>query len=247
LSAAKVTGDPVNERTLRRQRAPRRRIEEENDALQATATAAAAPRILGASTANYPPGVPRWLQALDSAVIALINVALAIEVVVVFAATMARNLMNSSSVMWVDEASPLFLIALSFLGGAVAYSRQQFIAITVLADRAPPRWREIFAATSEWIVVVVSLLIGIWSVPLIVANAEEKTLLLGIHYIWLTLPITLGSAMFVLRAGLSFLHRERPAQVASTLAVGACLALFLVFRASLGAHPITTADPTVAA
>jgi tripartite ATP-independent transporter DctM subunit len=206
--------------------------------LQAAAAAvAAAPRQLGSSTADYPPGVPRWLKALDGVVIALINVMLAIEVVVVFAATMARNLVNSSSVMWVDEASPLFLITLSFLGGAVAYSRGQFIAITVLVDHAAPQWRERFAAMSEWIVVVVSLLIGIWSVPLIVANAEEKTLLLGIHYIWLTLPITLGSAMFVLRAGISLLHRPRGAQVASTLVVGAAIALFVVFRAALGAHP----------
>ena len=54
-----------------------------------------------------------------------------------FANTMVRTLFNSSALMGVDETSPLFLITLAFLGGAVAYSRGQFIAITLLVDRAP--------------------------------------------------------------------------------------------------------------
>jgi tripartite ATP-independent transporter DctM subunit len=191
---------------------------------------------LGASTADYPPGVPQWLRALDTAVIALINVMLAIEVVVVFASTMARNFMHSSSIMWVDEASPLFLITLAFLGGAVAYSRGQFIAITILVDRAPPAWRQFFAACAEWIVIIVSVLIGAYSVPLIIANAEEKTLLLGIGYVWMTLPITVGSAMFVLRAGLSLMGRRTRTLVSATLVVWAAVGLFAAFHIALSVN-----------
>ncbi|HEY7903874.1 MAG TPA: TRAP transporter large permease subunit [Casimicrobiaceae bacterium] len=198
--------------------------------------AVATPKPLGASTADYPPGVPQWLRALDTAVIALINVMLAIEVVVVFASTMARNFMHSSSIMWVDEASPLFLITLAFLGGAVAYSRGQFIAITILVDRAPPAWREFFAACAEWIVIIVSVLLGWYSVPLIVANSEEKTLLLGIGYLWMTLPITVGSAMFVLRAGLSLMGRQTRALVTASLVVWGAVGLFATFHAALGIH-----------
>lgn len=191
---------------------------------------------LGASAADYPPGVPQWLRALDTAVIALINVMLAIEVVLVFASTMARNFMHSSSIMWVDEASPLFLITLAFLGGAVAYSRGQFIAITILVDRAPPAWRAFFAACAEWIVIIVSVLIGAYSVPLIVANAEEKTLLLGIGYLWMTLPITIGSAMFVLRAGLSLAGRPTRTLVSATVVIAAAVGLFAAFHAALGVN-----------
>ena len=194
------------------------------------------PKLLGAAAAEYPAGVPHWLRALDTAVIALINVMLAIEVVVVFTSTMARNFLHSSSIMWVDEASPLFLIALAFLGGAVAYSRGQFIAITILVDRAPAAWREFFAACAEWIVIIVSVLLGAYSVPLIIANGEEKTMLLGIGYIWMTVPITAGSAMFVLRAGLSLATRQTRALVASTLVVWAALGLFAALHATLGVH-----------
>ena len=57
-----------------------------------------------------------------------------------FTSTMVRSLFNSSSMMGVDEMSPLFLVTLAFLGGAVSYGRGQFIAITLLVDRAPRAW-----------------------------------------------------------------------------------------------------------
>ena len=126
----------------------------------------------GASAPAYPPGVPRWLQAIDRAVIAVLNVALVIEVVLVFVSTMVRSFFHSSTLMGVDEVSPLFLITLAFLGGAVAYSRGQFIAIDVLVDRVPPAWKDFFKAFSEWVIIIVSLLIGGYSIPLLIANAE---------------------------------------------------------------------------
>ncbi len=137
---------------------------------------------------------------MDTAVIAVLNVMLAAEVVLVFASTMVRALFNTSSMMWVDEVSPLFLVTLAFLGGAVAYGHGQFIAIKVLLDRMPPGVQRYLNAGTEWIAIVVSLLIGGYSVPMFIANAEEKTLLLGISYLWMTLPITLGCALFVARA-----------------------------------------------
>ena len=194
---------------------------------------------LGASVAAYPEGVPGWLKSVDTAVLALLNIGLVIQVVLVFVSTMVRNFFHSSSMMGVDETSPLFLITLAFLGGAVSYSRGQFIAITVLADRAPPAWIEFFRAFSEWVVIIVSLLIGGYSIPLLVANAEETTILLGISYVWMTLPITIGCALFVLRAGLSLWHRSWRTLITATAFVAVLLALFLVFKTNLGAQSHT--------
>ena len=83
----------------------------------------------------------RWIRRCQDAIedareaSVLLNVALVAEVILVFVNTMVRTFFNSSALMGVDEASPLFLITLAFMGGAVAYSRGQFIAITILADR----------------------------------------------------------------------------------------------------------------
>jgi len=191
---------------------------------------------LEAGAAAYAPSVPAWIKAIDNAVIALLNVMLAVEVILVFVGTMVRTFFHSSTLMGIDEASPLFLVTLAFLGGAVAYSRGQFIAITVLADRAPRAWNEAFKACSEWIVIIVSFLIGGYSIPLLIANAEEKTILLGIGYVWMTLPITVGSALFVVRAGFSLAQRRRPAIAAATAVVWAAVLTFFIFQADLGAH-----------
>ncbi|TMH57504.1 MAG: hypothetical protein E6H55_15365, partial [Betaproteobacteria bacterium] len=89
----------------------------------------------------------------------------------------------------------------------------------------------------EWIVIIVSFLIGGYSIPLLIANAEEKTILLGIGYVWMTLPITVGSALFVVRAGFSLAQRRLSAIAAATAAVWVVVLAFFIFQADLGAHP----------
>jgi tripartite ATP-independent transporter DctM subunit len=199
--------------------------------------ASSAIEVFGAGAPAYGPRVPAWIKAVDRVVLAVLNVMLLLEVLLVFVSTMVRTFGHSSALMGIDELSPLFLVTLAFMGGAVAYSRDQFIAIKILASRAPPALRAVFEACSEWIVIIVSLLLGGYSIPLLAANAEETTVLLGIGYAWMTIPITLGSAMFVVRAGYSLLQRPWKTIVPATLAIGIALALFFIFHASLGANP----------
>jgi hypothetical protein len=42
---------------------------------------------------------PRWLNAVDTVVIAVLNVMLAAEVLLVFSSTMVRSIFNTSSMM----------------------------------------------------------------------------------------------------------------------------------------------------
>src|SRR5205814_2461466 len=71
----------------------------------------------------------------------------------------------------------------------------------------------------------------------LIANAEEKTILLCIGYIWMTMPITVGSALFVVRAGFSLAQRRLSAIAAATAAVWVVVLAFFIFQADLGAHP----------
>jgi tripartite ATP-independent transporter DctM subunit len=187
-------------------------------------------------SAQRPQPVPAWIDLLDRAIIVLLNVALVAEVILVFTNTMVRTFFNSSSLMGVDEASPLFLITLAFMGGAIAYGRGQFIAITLLADRAPRAWNEAFKAFSEWIVIIVSLLIGGYSIPLILSNAEERTIILGISYFWMTLPITAGCTLFVVRAGYALLQRPWRAVAGATAAVWLTIVALLASAPFLSTH-----------
>lgn len=181
--------------------------------------------------------LPRWLAAIDSLVVAVLNVMLAAEVLLVFGSTMVRTLLSTSSMMWVDEVSPLFLVNLAFLGGAVSYGRGQFIAITILVDRAPPAWNGVLKAFAEWLVIGISILLGGYSVPLLIANAEERSLLLGISYMWMTLPITLGAVLFVFHAARGLASRSPGLDVAGLALAAAGVALFFVARPMLGANP----------
>ena len=180
---------------------------------------------------------PRWVHAIDTAVIAVLNVMLAAEVLLVFGSTMVRSIFNTSSMMWVDEVSPLFLVSLAFLGGAVSYGRGQFIAITLLVERAPAMWNGILKAFAEWLVIGISLLIGGYSIPLLLANAEEKTLLLGISYVWMTLPITLGSALFVVHAIRGLASRRLGLNLMGLALLALGVAAFLLARPFLAGHP----------
>jgi len=184
-----------------------------------------------------PRSTPRWLAAIDTLVIAILNVMLAAEVLLVFGSTMERSLFNSSSTMWVDEVSPLFLITLAFLGGAVAYGHGQFIAIKVLVDRLPARAQAFLQAVTEWIAIVVSALIGGYSVPMFMANADEKTILLGISYLWMTIPITAGCALFIARAGHALWCLPRRASVAAGVLVALVFATVVFATPYLGDHP----------
>ena len=152
---------------------------------------------------------------------------------------MSRAIFNSSALMGIDELSPLFLVTLAFLGGAVAYSRGQFIAITLVIDRLPARWKELCLGAAEWIVILVSLLIGGYSIPLLLSTMQEKTVLLEISYAWMTLPITAGSALFIVHAGRSLLMRPLGLKLAATAAVLAPVLLFYVLSSYLGSNPPT--------
>ncbi len=180
--------------------------------------------------------LPRWLRAIDAVVIAVLNVSLVLEVILIFAGTMARALFNSSALLGIDETSPPFLVTIAFAGGAIAYSRGQFIAITVLVDRAPPAWKAFCKPAVEWLVLLVSVLLGVYSVPLMIANAEETSVLLGISSVWSTLPITIGSALFVLHAGVALLDQPRALVAAAGAAVAAAVLAFVAAEPAFAAH-----------
>ena len=61
--------------------------------------------------------------------------------------------------------------------------------------------------------------------------------MLGIGYVWMTLPITVGSALLVVRAGFSLAQRRWRTIAAATVVVLVMVLAFFIFQADLGAHP----------
>lgn len=165
-------------------------------------------------------GTPAWLSRVDAAAIVLLNAGLVIQVGIVFTNTITRWLFHVTPVLGVDETARLYLIGVAFLGGAVAYGRGRFMAITAIMDRLPESARSLLGAAVEWVVIVLALLIGGYSIPLLIDNAGERTTMLGIGFIWMTIPMTGGAALFIMHAGQTLLRRPSRAAVMAGVLVG---------------------------
>jgi tripartite ATP-independent transporter DctM subunit len=174
--------------------------------------------------------LPRWLEMLDGLVLALLNIALAFEVALVFANTLARTMFGTPILLGVEETSQLLLIVVAFLGGAIAYRRGDFMSIKIVVDNMPETVRNFLTAASEWITIANALVIGVFSIPLIQMNAGAKTTMLGLDMIWLTVPMTLGAALFVIFALIALWRLPRSASIGAALVVAALLAAILLSK-----------------
>jgi len=179
-----------------------------------------------AAFGNAPVATAAWLRAADTAGIVVINLGLAIEVCLVFANTVARALHNEI-VPGLEETARLFLIYVGFIGGGVAYGRGQFMAVTALVQQLSPRWRLTAASVVDWSVIAITAAIGGTAIPLQLLNATERTTLLGIPYLWMTLPMIVGSALFVLHAGYSLWQRPRNTMLGAGALVLGTIAVLL--------------------
>jgi tripartite ATP-independent transporter DctM subunit len=180
--------------------------------------------------------VPRWLQWIDEAAIAVLNISLVGQVLLIFASTILRSYTNSPLVVGVAETAHPFLVTISFLGGAVSYSRGNFVAITFLSDRMPAHVKPFLAALVEWTVILVTALTAYYSVPLLFSNLEETTIVLGIGYAWLTVPITIGCVLFVVHAAVRLFRLPIAAAISMFFIPAIAVSLFLVSQDALSAN-----------
>ncbi len=100
----------------------------------------------------------------------------------------------------------------------------------------PAHVKPFLAALVEWTVILVTALTAYYSVPLLFSNLEETTIVLGIGYAWLTLPITIGCVLFVAHAAVRLFRLPLAAVVSMFLIPAVAVALFLIGEDALGAN-----------
>lgn len=174
--------------------------------------------------------MPGWLRAIDTAALLLTNLALAAAVTIVFLNMMLRAFFNVSLISGVEELSRLYLVMLAFLGGGVAYGRGNFVAMTSLVRRLPTPLRDLCNAAVQWFVMLVAVVIGTSSIPLQILNASERTPLLGIDFVWMTLPMMVGCALFLSHAGLALSRLPRAAVTTAAVTVALVVTALVVGR-----------------
>ena len=180
----------------------------------------------------------RWLRAVDKLGIAVLNLGLAFEVCLVFVNTVARAFHNEI-VPGLQETAQIYLVYVAFIGGGIAYGGGRFMGVTALVGELPETWRQAVASVVDWTVILIAAVLGGSTIPLQLMNASERTPMLGIPYFWLTLPMILGSLIFILHAGSNLWRRPRAGVLGAGVLVGACgLALYLAEGSAWATGPL---------
>jgi TRAP-type C4-dicarboxylate transport system permease small subunit len=127
------------------------------------------------------------LRQLDGAVDVTVGFALLGELVVVIANVLGRMFFETP-LLWVDEVSGFALSIIAFLGGAIAYRREQHVLVRTLVNMLPSSWRLACYAWVDWLVLEIALLTGFQSLALLAFRWEQTTPILGLSATWIAVP-----------------------------------------------------------
>jgi tripartite ATP-independent transporter DctM subunit len=176
------------------------------------------------------------LRTLDTALDIVVAIALFGELAVVIADVLGRTFLDEP-LLWTDEIAGLALTTMAFAGGAVAYRRDQHIAVRVLADLLRPALRAPVHAAADWLVLEVAVLTFIPSLGLLRTRWNQLTPILEMHGTWLALPLAAGMAIMAVYAVARLLVQTRRAVLTSMVVVavltGAVMAVHLLWIPAL--------------
>ena len=86
----------------------------------------------------------------------VVVLALAGELIAMFGNVISRSVFDTS-LLWSLEVGELALVVMTFIGGAIAYPRNEHMALRAVVDRLPPRWHAGIDAFACWQVFVMAL------------------------------------------------------------------------------------------
>src|SRR5450432_30570 len=101
---------------------------------------------LAAEAGILPEHVPGRVERVAECIVVL---ALLCELGAMFGNMVCRALFNSS-LLWSLEVGELALVVMTFIGGAIAYPRNEHMALHVVIQRLPDRWHAGIAALGCW-------------------------------------------------------------------------------------------------
>jgi TRAP-type C4-dicarboxylate transport system permease small subunit len=140
----------------------------------------------------------RLMDALYLACVVIAGAALVLISAVIPWAVFTRYVLNSAA-SWPEPAAVLFMIALTFFGGAACYRRRAHMNVSFLVLMLPPRLRMATQLLAELLVAAMALFMVVYGAKLVEATwynaiAEFPWLSVGVTY----LPIPLGGVALIL-------------------------------------------------
>ncbi len=115
-------------------------------------------------------------ERIVAAIVAVLcAVVLAIGVVVVCLDVVFRYVL-SNPLQWSDEVAIAVLVAITFLGAALALYRSEHLGVRTVRNRLDGRWAERADGVAAWVVLIVSVCLAWASLPLLQSVAGQTTL-----------------------------------------------------------------------
>jgi tripartite ATP-independent transporter DctM subunit len=163
----------------------------------------------------------------------IVVVALAGELVAMFGNVISRSLFDSS-LLWSLEIGELALVVMTFIGGAIAYPRNEHMALHALIDRLPSRWHAGIAALGCWQVFAMSIVGGWLAWEMMLSRWGERTPYLGLSAIWFAMPMIFGMALLAYFAVRRALMQPRRTALTTGVAMAVAFVALLMLSSLLG-------------
>ncbi len=160
---------------------------------------------------------------LDTCVDIVVGVALVGELLAVITDVLGRTFFDSP-LLWADEVSSLALSVIAFIGGAIAYRREQHVFIRTIVDLLPDNLRHACYAFVDWLVIGIAAICFKASLGVLATRWDETTPILEMRGTWLALPLTVGMVVLALYALIRLCEQPLRAVVASGVVAVACTA-----------------------
>ncbi|MEP7096902.1 MAG: TRAP transporter large permease subunit [Dokdonella sp.] len=146
------------------------------------------------------------------------------ELVAMFGNVIARSLFDTS-LLWSLEVGELALVVMTFIGGAIAYPRNEHMALHAVVQRLPKRWHPSIAAAGHWQVFAMAMIGVVLAVGMMLSRWDERTPYLGLRAIWFAIPMIIGMALLAYFAVLRMLREPRRVVVGTAVAVAVGIAV----------------------
>lgn len=171
-----------------------------------------------------------WIERAAEIVVVA---ALVGELVSMFGNVIARSFFNSSLV-WSLEVGELALVVMTFIGGAIAYPRNEHMALHAVVQRLPSRWHSKIEAFGTWQVFAMALVGCVLAWQMMLSRWDERTPYLELRAVWFALPMIAGMALLAWFAVKRVLLKPRRDAVAGGVATAVLLAFIVGVAYSLG-------------
>ena len=136
----------------------------------------------------------RLFSTVDWVLDVVVGSAVVLELLILFANVLSRSLLDES-ILWANEFGHLVLSVIAFVGGALAYNRNEHIAVHAVIDRMNSKTRTMILSCMDWIVLIGSLYIAWISIDLVKSRGDELSTVMEISMRWFVLPLTIGMVL----------------------------------------------------